>query len=249
MKRASTFLKSGGHRLLLPVVKSSILVIACGVLAACSSRSAGIYETAKSILESPPDVDKTELNPAIRYLRVVTNGSVALLALGYVDSDANGRIDVWYSSAGEVLRLQNGYVVGLTGSTDEWRQVRLSGAPAWPSGAATTTFTRTRDTMPGYRFNIVDQMTLRQTQPPAKSNLQTLKPEELRWYEAVDRDGRLPLTRIALAPATPASGGNAAAPSIATTAAAPFTRPVYGEQCISSGLCLTWQQWPPTRTR
>lgn len=217
------------------------LIALCGVLAACSSRSAGIYETAQTAFESAREPDPGKLNPAIRYLRVVNNGSTALLALGYIDADALGPVEVWYSGAGEVLRLQNGHVIGMTGTAEEWRQVRLSGMAAWPAGSASTAFTRIRDTMPGYRFNVTDQMTMRQTQPPSKSNLLTLKPDDLRWYEAVDREGRLPPTRIALAPGTADNAG--------ATAGGAFTTPVYGEQCLSPSLCISWQQWPPAAAR
>ncbi|MDO9405007.1 MAG: hypothetical protein Q7T87_13325 [Polaromonas sp.] len=207
------------------------LLALCSVLAACtSSRSSSIIETARTAFESTPDPTNDQLNPAIRYLRTVTNGRILLLALGYIDSDRFGPIEVWYSGGGEVLRIQNGHVVGMTGTAQEWREVRLSGMPAWPQPPAVATFTRVRDTMPDYRFNVTDDMTLRATQPPAKSNLVRLNPADLRWFEAVDKAGRLPLTRIAVS-------GNA-----------PGTA-VYGEQCISPTLCVTWQQWPPAPQR
>lgn len=202
----------------------------CCVLTACtSSRSSSIIETAVSAFGSSPDPTKAPLNPGIRYLRTVTDGRVLLLALGYIDKDLLGPIEVWYSSGGEVLRLQNGHVVGMIGTRDEWRQVRLSAMPPWPTAPTVSTYTRVRDTMPDYRFSITDEMTIRETQPPARSNLVTLQPTGLRWFEAVDRAGRLPLTRIAIA------GPNASAPGA----------PVYGEQCMTPTLCLTWQQWPP----
>ncbi|RYF38836.1 MAG: hypothetical protein EOO25_16315, partial [Comamonadaceae bacterium] len=162
----------------------------------------------------------------------VSNGRILLLALGYVDADRLGPIEVWYSGSGEVLRLQNGHVVGVVGSTDEWRHVRLSAMPAWPVPPAVATYQRVRDTMPDYRFNITDDMTMRATQPPAQTNLQGVQPQDLRWYEAVDREGRLAPSRIALA--GPGSQGGV---------------PVYGEQCISAALCVSWQQWPPTPRR
>ena len=205
--------------------------MACSVLAACSSRSLSLVQTATQSFRSPPDPSNTPLNPALRYMRIVADGRIALLVLGYTDQDKLGLVETWYSGEGEVLRLQNGHVVGLTGTSDEWRQTRLSAMPAWPAVGTVATFTRVRDTMPNYRFNITDTMSMRQTLPPAKSNLQGVNPADLRWFELTDSDAHLPLARIALAPDNTAAGGT----------------PIYGEQCISQNLCVSWQQWPPVQ--
>jgi hypothetical protein len=181
---------------------------------------------AKAIFQSAPDLSDATLNPSIRYLRVVIDGRVLLLALGYIDSDRLGPVEVWYSSKGEVLRLQNGHVVGLTGPSNEWLQVRLSGMPAWPAPAASSVYTRVRDVMPGYRFGVVDRLYLRAIAAPAKTHLLILKATDLRWYEEVEQGAHLPAARFALAN-TPTGDV-----------------PVYGEQCIAETMCLSWQQWP-----
>lgn len=186
-------------------------------------------QTAKAFFQGDADVSATTaLNPSIRYLRVEVNDRVILLALGYIDAHPLGSIEVWYSAKGEVLRLQNGHVVGLTGSDIEWRQVRLSTMPAWPTDAAfVSTYSRVRDVMPGYRFGIVDRLLIRSIDAPDRSNLVSLVAQNLRWFEEHEVNGALPAARFALSNTH----------NVETV--------VYGEQCISRALCLSWQQWPP----
>lgn len=178
------------------------------------------------------------LNPSFRYLRIgISGGGGALLVLGYVDSDARGPIEVWYSGGGEVFRLQNGRVVGVAGPFAEWRNVRMPELPAWSAmvhavrGGAPLRWTRVRDVMPGYRADIRDSLSVRETLPPSRHTLQGVDAASLTWFEEVleQTDGddmALPLARYAV----DFSGGR--------------ERVVYGEQCVALTLCLSWQQWP-----
>jgi hypothetical protein len=208
-----------------------LLIFSCCLLSACASRIAAMTQTTRAVFQGEPDPSAgAVLNPSIRYLRVKISGRVILLALGYVDTHPLGPVEVWYSANGEVLRLQNGHVVGLTGSDSEWRQVRLSGMPAWPADASSTSsYTRVRDVMPGYRFGILDRLQIRQIDAPARSNLAAVPAQSLRWFEELDANNALPAARFAIS-----TSGSAATV-------------VYGEQCISHALCLSWQQWPPVR--
>lgn len=206
-----------------------MLVLALALLPACSSRIAAMNQTAGAFLfgEADPSATAT-LNPGIRYLRVEINDRVVLLALGYLDAHPLGIIEVWYSAKGEVLRLQNGHVVGLTGADIEWREARLSTLPVWPANTATPShYTRTRDIMPGYRFGVVDRLSLRAVDAPARSRLVSVAPSSLRWFEAHELTGALPPSRFA----------------VSTRAGQEVA--IYGEQCITSRVCLSWQQWPP----
>ena len=205
------------------------LAFACLCLSACSSRLDALNRTAGAFFFGEEDPSATAtLNPRIRYLRVQINGRVILLALGYVDAQALGPVEVWYSAQGEVVRLQNGHLVGLTGSNVEWRESRLSNMPAWPEeGSAPSTYTRSRDVMPGYRFGVVDRLSLRAIAVPARSNLVAVAAKSLRWVEEQEVHGALPPSRFALAKI---SGQEVA---------------IYGEQCVSAAVCLSWQQWPP----
>lgn len=207
----------------------TLLIASCWALSACSSRIDAMTQTAKAVFQSGPDASAlAAVNPSIRYLRIEINGRVLLLALGYVDAHPLGPIEVWYSSQGEVLRLQNGHVVGLIGPDVEWRQVRLSTMPTWPTdNTSASTYSRMRDVMPGYRFGIVDELSVRSINAPSQSNLVTLAAQSLRWYEEHEANDKLPAARFALSRVHNQD------------------TVVYGEQCISRALCLSWQQWPP----
>ncbi len=174
--------------------------------------------------------DGAALSPSLRYLRTTSTGGVSLLVLGYLDQDANGPIEVWYSSSRAVFRLQNGRVIGLSGTDIEWTNVVVPTLPAWSAIARSGTtleWTRQRDVMPGYRLGTVDHLTLRRISPPSSSEMVGAIMQEWAWFEEQVRDGSLPVARYAIDLSR--EPGEA----------------VYGEQCFSSTLCLTWQRWPP----
>ena len=155
------------------------------------------------------------------------------MVLGYVEPSAAGNVEVWYSSEAEVLRLQNGRIVGTGGLETDWRAVRVFSLPAWKDviGRATVVYRRERDEMPGYRFGIEEAVSLYPVRPPNNAKLVRLPAQDLRWYEETVQgqpDG-LPSARYGL---NEKSGE---------------PRVVYGEQCLSQIFCLAWQTWPATQ--
>ena len=203
----------------------------CLILSACAQRTAVLNDAFSAIFTGQVDnSDPEKLNRSLRYLRVVASGGVSLLVLGYVEANPSGPIEVWYSSKAEVLRMQNGHVVGLTGTTVEWRHVSLSALPPWHGINSTSMrYTRIRDVMPGYLFGTTDQLDLRLTPAPSRSNI-SAKPVELaqnlKWFEAREVNKKLPPARFAVETID----------GISTA--------VYGEQCFSPAYCLSWQTWP-----
>lgn len=214
------------------------------VLSGCSSAGNAILQTLPYAYGRNPSVDNARLNPNFRYLRVTIGDRVALLALGNVDSHPQGPIEVWYSAEREVLRLQNGRLVGAVGLTTEWRNVLLPELPSWTAIARAdrgVRWARVRDVMPGYRFGVKDELSLRVVDVPQRSALQGLEPKRLTWFEERDEpeargwlskllgnatDARLPAARYAV----DFQGGRESV--------------VYGEQCLAVGLCFAWQRWP-----
>ena len=164
------------------------------------------------------------LHPNFDYLRVTVRGQVLYLARGYTDADPAGPVTVWYSSDREVLRLQRGRLAGLAGTPVTWLHVRgLAQAPvAWP-GTQSITWQRQVDHMPGYRWGLRDQLVVRPIAAPADSALSDWSPQALQWADEQDQAGRLPPARYAWAPGQP--------------------EPIYGEQCLHTDFCLTWQRW------
>ena len=103
----------------------AFVLVLTGSACGCSTSSDAILKTVQSALGRDTSADRARLNPDFRYLRVTIGRHVALLALGNVDSDPRGPVEVWYSAEREVLRFQNGRLVGSVGLTTEWRNVSL----------------------------------------------------------------------------------------------------------------------------
>jgi hypothetical protein len=209
-------------------LKLLLAVLALTGLSACIHTPVTL--TVAEAFSQGPGVDALPLNPNLRYLRVSTQGRTALMVLGYVDQADAGPIDTWYSREGEVLRLQQGRLVGTAGLAVDWRAVRFTGLPDWAQmpGRQVAEFERQRDEMPGYRFNVADKVALRQVRAPSNAALAGLKASELLWYEeTVVAPGRqLPSARYGL------------------RVRKGVTEVVYGEQCLSEQFCMAWQTWP-----
>ena len=211
-------------RLLLPA-------FFCFIFTACTPRTSVLNDAFSALLTGQANnLDSEKLNRGLRYLRVVASGGVSLLVLGYVEANPVGPIEVWYSSKAEVLRIQNGHIVGLTGTTVEWRHVSLSATPPWHGiDANVIRYTRTRDVMPGYLFGTTDRLDLLPTPAPSRSNIAAnpaALAQNLKWFEAREVNNKLPPARFAVETINGVSTA------------------VYGEQCFSQTYCLSWQTWP-----
>lgn len=206
-------------------------LLAAGALAGCATGQDPILQTFSAAFSSDTAADRAQLNPEYRYLRVTIGGRVALLVLGYVDEDARGPVEVWYSAEREAFRLQNGRVIGAVGMTAEWRNVTVPELPPW-SGLARTqapvNWVRTRDVMPGYRYGLRDALVLAPLPPPSKTQLRGIDPQQLTWFE--ERTESLPPARYAV---RVADGRETV---------------VYGEQCLAPEVCFTWQRWPADKS-
>lgn len=232
------FLPTARHRLpLFPRIAATAMLVA--VLAGCQAgpESAALDALRQALFRSAPS--EPALNPAFSYLRVTLRGNVAYLALGSIDPHPQGDTETWYSASGEVLRLREGRIAELLGTVVEWRDMRMTGWPGWnaavAAGANGVDWSRYRDVMPGYRYQVHDQLQLRPVAPPTGTLLQRVPPSSLRWFEerrvGASRDNveALPPARFALEVVE----GRA--------------RVVYGEQCLRADFCLTWQRWAVVR--
>ena len=210
-------------------IRSLCLVLSVIFLGAC-----GHTPVTRTLFDAIPalgrNVDDIKLNPNLRYLRVTVRGRAALMVLGYAEPHPDGEIATWYSSEGEVMRLQNGRIVGTAGLETDWRAVRNYSLPAWKDvvGRPAVTYRRERDEMPGYRFGIVETVSLYPVRAPSNARLVGRPVEGLRWYEEA----------VLGQPDGLASG------RYALRIAQGELRVIYGEQCLSRDLCLAWQTWP-----
>ena len=215
-------------------------------LCACAPATNAILQTLPYAYGGNASVDSARLNPNFRYLRLTIDGRVVLLAQGNVDNHPQGPIEVWYSAEREVLRFQNGRLVGAVGLTTEWRNVALPNLPSWAAAAGSGQdfrWTRTRDVMPGYRYGVKDDLWLRVVPQSERSALKDLDSQRLTWFEE----------RIQAAPVAWLSRvlGNSSAADLPLPPARYAVEfrdggetVVYGEQCLAAKLCFTWQRWP-----
>lgn len=185
------------------------------------------------------DATRTEFDPQFHYLRVVVDNKVIFLASDTPSINGIGMSTVWYSAEREVLRFRDGRLIGAIGLTTEWRNVVMPEFPAWSELALIfepVRWVRTRDVMPGYRLGVHDALVLKRIAPPSDSHLKGVDPHSLTWFEE-----RLEIQR-----------NNESVPQadvLPTARYAVNTRVdkgavVYGEQCVSTNLCFSWQQWP-----
>lgn len=204
-------------------------------------------ETLRGAVQGNRSAADVRLSPAFRYIRVTVDGRVSFLALGSEDKHPQGPIEVWFSAQREVLRLQNGRVVGASGVFTEWRSVTLPEMPPWSAIARSQQplpWVRIRDVMPGYRFGVHDELVLSAISPPQKSALQGVDAQSLSWFEERFQTGVVAgyLTKLVT--------------HVAADGALPPARyavdfrdgkeiVVYGEQCLAPDFCFTWQRWKP----
>ena len=177
-----------------------------------------------------------KINPQYSYLRVEVQGRTsALLVLGYIDAHPQGDIEVWYSAKHEVLKLQNGRIVGTSGLETDWRAVRFPSAPpVWNKVSSQgDVYQRLRDEMPGHRYAISDQIELKPWSGVPPIALPTSLPvEQARGY-AWFRETTLTSSDQPLPSAWFAWGVYEGQPTV-----------LYSEQCLSATFCLKLQRWP-----
>lgn len=202
----------------------------------CSSGLDAIVATARRTTALGSDLaDSPRLDPRFQYLRTTSGGRVAYLAQGYVEPASDGPIGVWYSGDREVLKFQQGRLVGAAGLSHEWRNVRFNGVPGWDAllkSDGEKSYTRYRDVMPGYRLGVEDQLSIRRIAQPKRTALRGMPAESLTWFQEQQVGGA---ADMALPPAIYGVEVKNGAAEV-----------VYGEQCIAKELCFTWQRWAVT---
>lgn len=168
------------------------------------------------------------LNKAYRYLRVQSGKRVVYFALGYLDPHPEGAIEVWYSGEREVLRLQNGRVVGAIGTPTEWLSVAFKGQPTWSGNPDGAVYERVRDVSPGYRFGLRETLRILSVPPPRGVNLVGMPVEDLTWFQES------------------AAGADDLPPTLyGVRQEQGIFRVVYSEICLAKDLCFSWQRWQP----
>ena len=215
------------------LARASCAVGALLALGACTGSMGAVVQSMRELVPQSGRVESTKLDPKFEYLRVTRGKRVALLWRGSVERAHALPVDVYYSGQGEVVRVQNGRIVGAVGLTTEWRRVDIA-SPSWsaiassPQGARVT---RTRYVMPGYISGLREELVVRPIATPSRSALQGIDPQSLAWFEE----------RVTTPPP----------PGVETLPPARYAVDlgkvdgvvVYAEQCLAADLCFSWQRW------
>src|SRR5687768_7194065 len=148
-------------------------VAALLALGGCTGGSDAMLRSMRELLPQSTRAEAASLDPKFEYLRVTRGKHVALLWRGSVERAQALPVDVYYSGQGEVVRVQNGRIVGAVGLTTEWRRVDVT-SPSWaeitktPAGARVI---RSRDVMPGYISGLREELVVRPVAAPSGSAL------------------------------------------------------------------------------
>jgi len=220
-------------------------LLAAYLAVGCSSTGSPIAQSAQALFagtDAGAAAIPVQLDPRLSYLRVQVPGHPpGLLVLGYVDAHPAGPVEIWYSGNTEVLRLQQGRLVGSMGTLRSWAGVRfVPQPPAWASVTSQgARYVRQHDEMPGYRFGITQQLQLEALPglPSIKlpASLPLADAQSYQWF----RETATPLggQGAALLPdAWFAWGKRGGGHSV-----------VFSQQCLAADFCLTLQPWPLLR--
>lgn len=179
----------------------------------------------------PQEGSSSNLNPHFKYLRIQIYNRELFMTLGYVDTNPDDPVEVWYSASAEVMRLREGRLVGaLMDTGTSWLSVSFADLPRWDQIGEQASFERNRDVSPGYQYGIREKMHIQRIPQPRDSRLTLIPASSLTWFEeSVVGSGALPPARY----------------GVDMTGVAPQV--VYAEQCLSNDFCFSWQRWVPLK--
>lgn len=214
----------------------SLILLSLLFLSACSSfKSSPVLPLFAHLTNAGGQTEPTQFSPSFHYLRVALNDRVIFMASASPSAEIKNGVSVWYSADREVLRFQNGRLIAAVGLSQEWRSVTLPVLPEWQVLSKQTQslkWTRIRDVMPGYHYELQDKLVLNRIETPSNSLLKKIEPNTLVWFEeqfesTEDAPHSLPKARYAVE----IKDGH--------------EQVIYAEQCIATELCFSWQHWPP----
>lgn len=223
------------------IFRASLLCMLCSSLLGCAGNTSLLTDNVRAAFQSSPaDITVGQvLNPSFRYLRVTADGRSFLMILGYVDTDTTTGepIDVWYSGQGEVLRLKNGRLVGLTTTAESFRAQWQRELPRWTELALNKSdnlavhFDRLIDTTENYRFGLVQQAYMKLEAPPRHLKPAGTQRIDQRWLKESYKSTRsMQSSWFALMPSNQFKTD---------------WQVFYSFQCVSEKLCFELQDWTP----
>lgn len=202
--------------------------LACLALSACTSNFSAAYDMYKAL--EKPDANRFanfQMNPNFQYLEAHSSNSQAMLALGYTTNPAKQpAIQTWYDSEQQLLRLQNGFLVSLTGvpntitSTDyTWAAPNAEGIQLPTAKTYSQPDQQIFNKTVVLKYEAVPANAVGTKNSLLRQRIAQQNPN-LKWYREVPTsDQAIPFALHAFA----ANG-----------------TPVYGSQCLSASECVEW---------
>ncbi len=191
------------------------------------------------------DISTITLNPGYQYKRVWLNGRQALITLSYVEPQKNGKNQtVWYSPDGYVFRFIDGRLTGLAYKERAWYGRYTYTPEVWAqtvSSSPAPAYSRRTDEVPGNIFGTEFRLQLQPLQSPPRGHRMMGLAEKFTWFEerTMGREDVSVMSSLA-------EHGGAGPAWYAVSYRTSPAKVIFGQQCLRSDLCLSWQDWPVT---
>ncbi len=191
----------------------------------CLTACAGfnpVTDTAGYFFQSRVSSPENSYVPGFEYLEVEWEGRKSVMALGYRLVNASQTDEHWYTSQGEMLKLQNGRIVQVLGMVREVRRLSTN-TPLWTdltSRKLPVVWSQTKDVMPGYRFGLQEFVITQQVEPTSTEHSHSRAATHWIAEEVKSKDasGRTWIYKQKFALANKES--------------------VYSEQCVAKDMCF-----------
>lgn len=209
-----------------------LLVVSLG-LSACASNFKAAYDMIQAVGSPDPyRFEQFEMMANLQYLEAHTVGAQAMMVLGYVTTPKQQPpVQTWYDSQRELLRLQNGFLISVTGVKNSISTTEYTWATPNQQGIQLPT---------GKTYSQPEQQIFNKTvalhfQEVPESSVKTSNSVlRKRLLDTSAQHSRQPLVWFQEVPQ-----GNSKIP-YSLHAFASNGSPVYGSQCLTSSMCVEW---------
>lgn len=213
---------------MLKLIRSLLIVATCASLGACASNFSAAYSMYKALEQPDPNrFANFETNTNFQYLEVHSTTSQAMLVLGYTTGRENQPpIQTWYDSQQQLLRLQHGFLISVTGMTNAIPNTEYTWATAnadYVQLPNAKTYSQPDQQIFDKTVNLAFKALPASAVSTKNSLLRqriTQQTPNLKWYQETNTHNN----------ATP----------FALYAFAPNGAPVYGSQCLTANECVEW---------
>lgn len=220
----------------LKIIRNLVLPLACMALSACASNLTAAYEMIQAVgTPNPNRFEQFDMNPNLQYLEAQTAGAQAMMVLGYTTTPQDEPpLQTWYDSQRELLRLQNGFLVSVTGVNNAISSTEYTWGT--PNNQAVRLPTSKTFSQPDQQiFNktaLLSFQAMPETAISTKNSvlrkrlLSTAQPNRpaLLWFQEIQKPGEQAYIDI----------------PYSLYAFAPNGSPVYGSQCLTATACIEW---------